>query len=388
MRGLLTKLECDNYVHLVAASSIIRPGVARSGMMRQYIQYHHQPDQVQYLHPVFKEHLQETYGVMVYQEDVMKIAHHFGGLSLDDADLLRRSMSGKSRGSNAFQKLQQQFFDNCHERGYTPELANEAWRQIESFSGYSFCKAHSASYAVESFQSLFLKTYFPLEFMVAVVNNFGGFYRTEIYLHEARMAGATIQAPCVNNSELTTTIIGTDIYLGFQHLRSLENTLARRIVAEREQNGPYSSLADFLERLPVAREQLNLLIRVGAFRFTGASNMELLWEKNDYLSSEPTREPHPQLFRPASESQTLPTLTTDPMIEVFEQIELLGFPLVSPFSLLKTSFRGEGGCSRSQPTCWSNRAHGGLLCVLQRLAYCQGGAHGFRHLGGRIGHLF
>ncbi len=229
MRGLLRKLRCDNYVHLVAASSIIRPGVAQSGMMREYIQRFHQPNSFEYLHPVFKEHLSETFGVMVYQEDVMKILHHFAGLGLDEADVMRRMMTGKKRSSEAFARLQQKYFDNCAARRYPDALAKEVWRQIESFAGYSFCKAHSASFAVESFQSLYLKTYFPLEFMVAVINNFGGFYSTEFYVHEARMSGATIHAPCVNRSRNLTRIEGKDIYLGMIHVRGLEKQVIQDI---------------------------------------------------------------------------------------------------------------------------------------------------------------
>ena len=169
-------------------------------MMREYIHRFHHPESYTYIHPVFEEHLGETYGVMVYQEDVMKIVHHFAGLALDESDVLRRIMTGKKKSSDTFRKLQEKYFKNCKERGYPDELSHEVWRQIESFSGYSFCKAHSASFAVESFQSLYLKTYYPKEFMVAVINNFGGFYSTELYIHEARMCGANIQAPCVNYS--------------------------------------------------------------------------------------------------------------------------------------------------------------------------------------------
>jgi len=133
-----------------------------------------------------KEHLGETFGVMVYQEDVIKICHHFAGLDLADADVLRRAMSGKYRSRKEFNRITARFFENCREKGYPDALTREVWRQISSFAGYSFSKAHSASYAVESFQSLFLKTYYPKEFMVAVINNFGGFYHCWIYLNEAR----------------------------------------------------------------------------------------------------------------------------------------------------------------------------------------------------------
>lgn len=283
MRGLLSKLRCDNYVHLVAASSIIRPGVAQSGMMREYIQRYHRPHDFQYLHPVFAEHLRETFGVMVYQEDVMKIVHHFAGLDLDESDVLRRVMTGKKKSSAEFARLQQKYFDNCRARGYPEELTQEVWRQIESFSGYSFCKAHSASYAVESFQSLYLKTYYPLEFMVAVINNFGGFYRTEVYVHEARMQGARIHPPCVNRSGWLTGIRGEDVYLGFVHMQGLERRLAQDLIAERERGGPYRDLGDCCRRVPADPSQIDLLIRIGAFRFTGQSKYELMWERGAML---------------------------------------------------------------------------------------------------------
>ena len=218
MRGLLTKLKCDDYVHLVAASSIIRPGVAKSGMMREYIHRFHYPNSFTYLHDIFKKELGETYGVMVYQEDVMKICHHFAGLDLDESDVLRRIMTGKKKNSDDFRRLHAKYLRNCRERNYSEILIQEVWRQIESFSGYSFCKAHSASYAVESFQSLYLKAYYPLEFMVAVINNFGGFYRTEVYVHEARMQGGKIHAPCINHSLYLTRITGEDIYLSLIHI--------------------------------------------------------------------------------------------------------------------------------------------------------------------------
>lgn len=107
--------------------------------MREYIQRFHQPNAFEYLHPVFKEHLSETFGVMVYQEDVMKILHHFAGLGLDEADVMRRMMTGKKRSSEAFARMQQKYFDNCAARRYPEALAKEVWRQIESFAGYSFC---------------------------------------------------------------------------------------------------------------------------------------------------------------------------------------------------------------------------------------------------------
>jgi len=342
MRGLLKKLQCEDYLTLVAASSIIRPGVARSGMMREYIRRFHDPEGFAYAHPVMKEQLGETYGVMVYQEDVIKVCHHFAGLDLADADVLRRAMSGKYRSRTAFQQIVDKFFANCREYGYPEELTAEVWRQIESFAGYSFSKAHSASYAVESFQSLYLKARYPLEFMVAVINNFGGFYDTWLYVNEARRWGGVIHLPCVNRGNNATTISGKDIVLGFVHVRDLEQQTVRRIVAEREHRGAYGGLDDFISRTGITKEQLILLIRLGAFRFTGKSKPVLLWEAHMLLTGGQKSDAGPRLFSAASKTYQLPSFEQQQIEDAYDEIELLGFPVTcSLFDMLKTSFRGE-----------------------------------------------
>jgi len=327
MRGLLKKLRCDNYRSLVAASSIIRPGVAKSGMMREYIHRFHHPDDFEYLHPVMKEQLQETYGVMVYQEDVIKVCHHFAGLDLSDADVLRRAMSGKYRSRKEFDRIAARFFTNCREKGYSDELTNEVWRQISSFAGYSFSKAHSASFAVESFQSLFLKTYFPLEFQVAVINNFGGFYRTWVYVNEARRKGATIHMPCINTSQVQTSIQGSDVYLGFVHIQNLESKLVKHLLHERTIHGSFSSLEDFITRVPIGHEQMVLLIRIDAFRFTGKSKKELLWDAQLALGHMKKQEETANMFPVKSRTFKLPELEQSPLENAYDEIELLGFPV-------------------------------------------------------------
>jgi DNA polymerase-3 subunit alpha len=333
MRSLLHKLRCDDYIHLVAASSIIRPGVARSGMMRAYIERFHQPNAFEYPHPVFAAQLAETFGVMVYQEDVMKILHHFAGLGLGEADIMRRMMTGKKRSSQDFAMLEQKYFDNCKARGYSEALARDVWRQIESFAGYSFCKAHSASFAVESLQSLYLKTYYPLEFMTAVINNFGGFYNTEYYVHEARMAGATVHPPCVNHSAVLTTLSGRELYLGFVHVRGLERQMVQEIVRQRAEFGPFRSLEDFVRRAPCASAQLDILIRIGAFRFTGMKKSELFWEKSRVLHAEAGLGAL-RLFEDESAEYRLPELEEPADRQAFDELDLLGFSLCSPFDLL------------------------------------------------------
>ncbi len=341
MRGLLRRLKCDNYKTLVAASSIIRPGVAQSGMMKEYIFRHNNPDKFEYFHEIFQQELGDTYGIMVYQEDVIKIALHFGGLSAEDGDILRRAMSGKGRSLAALQKVRDNFFESCAIKGHPADLSKEVYRQIESFAGYSFCKAHSASYAVESYQSLYLKVYFPIEFMVAVINNQGGFYRTEVYVHEARMAGGKIHTPCVNRSEYETTLYGEDIFLGLMNIQSLESKLSHLIPKERKENGNYFSLEDFIQRIPVGMESVQTLIFVGAFNFTGKSKNELLVAARLMLINFKPENRGLQLIKEPAKEYQLPKLERSEFEDAFDEIELLGFPIsCSPFDLLQTKYRG------------------------------------------------
>ncbi len=334
MRQLLKKLRCDDYITLVAASSIIRPGVSQSGMMKQYIYRFHHPNDFEYLHPKMKELLEETYGVMVYQEDVIKVAHHFAGLDMAEADVLRRAMSGKYRGHKQFQAIKEKFFVNCKERNYPDAISNEVWRQIESFGGYSFSKAHSASFAVESYQSLFLKTYYPVEFMVAVINNFGGFYSRELYFNELKKTGAQIHLPCVNKSMHLTSVNANDVHMGFIHVDGLESKLVAHIVFERQENGDYLHLQNFIERLDPGLEQLNILIRIGAFRFTGKNKKELLWEANFLQKKNTQHSVNSVLFKEPPVEFKLPVLQQQPLDDAIDEIELMGFALCNAFNLV------------------------------------------------------
>lgn len=334
MRQLLKKLRCSDYITLVAASSIIRPGVAQSGMMKEYIQRFHHPDSFQYLHPIMEELLSETYGVMVFQEDVIKVAHYFAGLDLGEADILRRGMSGKYRSSKKFELVRDKFFSNCRDKGYPDGLSSEVWRQMESFAGYSFNKAHSASFAVESFQSLYLKTYYPKEFMVAVINNFGGFYSRELYFLELRRAGAVIHPPCVNESELLTSIRGNEVHMGFIHVKSLSERAATKLIEERRENGPYLHLQDFIERTGLPSEEINTLVSVRSFRFTGKPKKQLLWEANFLRRHTEGHVPAgPSMFDEEPVQFNLPSLSSYPLDDLYDEMEILGFPLDNPFVL-------------------------------------------------------
>ena len=336
MRQLLLKLECDDYLSLVAASSIIRPGVAQSGMMAEYVRRFRDRDKVVYLHPVIKELLEETFGIMVYQEDVIKVAHHFAGLELADADTLRRAMGGKYRDSNDFSNIATTFFRNCRERGHSDEVSAEVWRQIASFANFSFSKAHSASFAVESYQSLYLKTYFPAEFMVAVINNFGGFYNRELYFRELQKTGVQLHPPCINNSDYYTNIRGRNVYVGLIHIEGLEQLLAERILEERKRYGPFLHLEDFTNRLAPGPEQLEILIRIGCFNFTGYTKKELLWKSSLLVRNKEKGATHAiPLFGATAVNCELPRLAYHAHEDAFDEIDLLGFPLQSPFTVLQ-----------------------------------------------------
>ena len=342
MRSLIKKLKCDNYIVLVAASSIIRPGVASSGMMSQYIRFHNDPAKVKYLHPVMEEQLKETYGVMVYQEDVIKICIHFAGMDGTDADILRRGMSGKYRSKKEFERLVERFHEEAIKLGRPEAIVKEVWRQVSSFAGYSFSKAHSASFAVESYQSLYLKTYFPKEFMVAVLNNYGGFYNRALYVHELIKAGAVVHLPCVNNSDSVVNISGSDVYLGLLGIHGLEGSLIEGTPEERRTGGPYQGLEDLVKRTGIGLEQAITLIRVGALRFTGQSKKELLWQVHRLLDTnvKPTNEL--SLFNVEAKHYQLPVLINTRLEDAYHELELLGFPLsLSFFELLETEFRGD-----------------------------------------------
>jgi len=339
MRMLLTKLKAEDYKRLVAASSIIRPGVAKSGMMREYIlrfQDEKRREKARKELPELYEILEETYGVMVYQEDVIKVAHYFAGLTLSEADVLRRGMSWKFRERNDFCKIKEKFFSNCRAKGYAEKTISDIWQQIESFANYAFSKGHSASYAVESFQALYLKAYYPREYMVATLNNGGGFYSPELYFHEAKMHGAKIEVPCVNRSQWINSIRKETIYIGFYILHEIVREVAESIFIERDGNGKFKSLNDFVSRVKISLEQLIILIRAGALRFTQKTKKELLWDAHYLLGHSKKTTPENTLFETKPREFKLPELWKHELEDSFDEIELLGFPTRSPFGMLES----------------------------------------------------
>ncbi|MFO7524606.1 MAG: hypothetical protein R6W68_04070, partial [Ignavibacteriaceae bacterium] len=217
-----------------------------------------------------------TYGVMIYQEDVIKVAHHIAGLTLEEADLLRRAMSGKMRSHKAMQQLTNRFFESCKMKGLNESQSKELWRQIESFAGYSFCKAHSASFALLSYQVAFLKAYYPAEFMAGVLSNSGGFYAAAVYVQETKRRGVKVILPCINKSQYEYTGKKSEMRIGLMAIKNLSLNSIHKIADERKSHGEYVSLADFLVRTGIGYEETSVLIKCGAMGCFRQTRPELL----------------------------------------------------------------------------------------------------------------
>jgi DNA polymerase III alpha subunit len=278
MRALFERLHCREFAEVVAASSIIRPGVAESGMMDEYIARHQGRGRSERrfarVQELLRRLLPETYGVMVYQEDVLLVAHEVAGMSYGEADVLRRAMSGKTRSGETMAAARERFVRGAMQRhGLTAEEAGEIWRQVASFAGYSFCKGHSAAFAVLSYQVAFLKAHWPAEFFAAVIDNGGGFYGAGAYVEEARRWGLRVLGPCVNAGDVhyRGATCGAQhlhasgwVRVGLGAVSEVSPATCERIVAERRRGGAFGSVADFLRRVRPAPHEARQLARAGA----------------------------------------------------------------------------------------------------------------------------
>jgi error-prone DNA polymerase len=251
----------DVFEYLVVVSSLIRP--AANTFTEDFIRRAHGEPYTS-PHPLLDEILSETHGIMVYQEDVMKVAVTLGGFSVEDGDQLRKVLSKKHK-ARRLRDYQLQFYKGAMNRGVELPVIDAIWAMIMSFAGYSFCKPHSASYAQVSFKSAYLRAHYPAEFIAAVVSNQGGYYSAFAYLSEGRRMGLTILPPDINASVWVYTGSGRTVRVGLMQIKGLQEALATRIIAERETHGPYRSLSDFLSRVKLDYAQAGLLIKAGCF---------------------------------------------------------------------------------------------------------------------------
>ncbi len=262
MRLLQKKAGRGDFEHLVIHSSIIRP--AANDCIRTYLHRLHGRDW-QPQHPLIADILSETYGIMVYQEDVSRVAVQLG-FSPAQGDKLRKIMS-KNDKKGQLADFQTHFFRGAAQKNISLKEAKDIWQMMLSFSGYSFCKPHSASYARVSFQAAYLKAHFPAEFMAAVLSNQGGFYSTFAYVSEARRMGLRIIPPDVNTSGITWCGSGRELRVGLMAISGLGDATRRRILREREKNNqqaPFATLLDFLQRVRPDDDEARALIHAGA----------------------------------------------------------------------------------------------------------------------------
>ena len=274
-RLLQKKAKVGDFEHLVIHSSIIRP--AANEFIREYVRRlhggHWEP-----IHPLLKDVLDETYGIMVYQEDVSKTAVALAGFSHADADGLRKIMSKKDK-VRKLRDYKARFTSGARSKGVCDEQIEAIWNMMISFEGYSFCKPHSASYARVSFQAAYLKTHYPAEFIAAVISNQGGFYSTFAYVSEARRMGVKIMPPDVNKSDIRWKGNAGVIQVGLLSIKHLSTETQQRIVKQRKTK-PYSSMTDFLKQVQPDDTEARSLIHAGAFGtlHPKENRAELLWE--------------------------------------------------------------------------------------------------------------
>ena len=361
MRGLLKKLDVCSFEMLTVASSVIRPGVAESGMMQQFIRRHKGEEPITYLHPKLEKILGSTYGVMIYQEDVIRVAHEVAGMTLAEADMLRRGMSGKGRSPEAMKEIEEKFIRSCVERDVSDDVARELWRQIASFAGYAFCKAHSASYAQLSFQVAYLKAHYPAEFMAAVLSNQGGFYHPSVYIEEARRLGIAILPPDINKSEYHFTAEyrtgrGIETYgesperkkmkdairVGFLQIKGLSRKSMDAIVSERRKIW-FTSLRDFLERVKTDLSEARLLILAGCFDSFELTRPELLWKLEDLIGSMKSRKTAQGKFTCSEDERIVPRIPDFTSREKLEkEMDLFEFTVSAhPIELFKHKLNGQ-----------------------------------------------
>jgi len=263
MRQLLRGLKVKSKKDLAIALSLIRPGPASGGMKTAFIERHVHGKPFKYLHPKLEQLLSDTYGVMLYQEDVMRIAVEVAGYTVADADRFRSEVSKKVSS----QRLQAQYTDFVHGRagqaGIDRDSAEAIWDEILRFAAYSYCKAHATVYANIAWQTAYLKAHRPLAFYCSLLNNHHGMYPLRVYVWDAKRHGVHVLGPHVNHSQIEWRPQGRAIRAGLNIIRGLSRQTARTILAERKAE-PFRDIDDLRHRVSFRKPELQNLIHLGA----------------------------------------------------------------------------------------------------------------------------
>jgi DNA-directed DNA polymerase III PolC len=263
-RQLLGRLQPKKFSDIIAEISLFRPGPMRGDMVTPYVQRRNHREPVRYPHPDLVPILHETYGIVLFQEQVLRIAHRIAGFSLAEADQLRRAMT-KNRSTVEMERIKASFIQGAMKQGYPQGIAEEIFAMVASFAGYGFCKAHAASFAHITYQSAFLKAHYPFEFYLGLLNaGHVGSYPKSVILNEAKRKGIEIRAPHINDSREEYTAENGAIRIGLSAINGIGPKFCKRILRERE-NGPFTSIKAFCLRANLPQEIILRLSLAGAF---------------------------------------------------------------------------------------------------------------------------
>ncbi len=287
MRRLLKKLRPDCFGDLVAVLALYRPGPLGSGMVDQYVERKHGKAKVEYLHPLLEPVLKETYGVVLYQEQVMQCAARMAGYSLGEADLLRRAMGKKK--VEVMEQQRAKFVTGAVERGVDRKKAEEIFDIVQEFAGYGFNKSHSAAYALISYHTGYLKANYPSEFMAAYLSSQIGSKKEVManYVREVRESGIPVLPPDINSSLSRFTAVDDVVRFGLGGVDKVGTTAVEAIIETRRNGGPFRSFWDFISRVDlrvVNRAVAENLVRAGAFESLHDNRQSLLDALPDFVS--------------------------------------------------------------------------------------------------------
>lgn len=266
MRATLREIHAKSEDDIMAALALYRPGPLSGGLKDAFVRRFKGEEKVQHLHPALALLLEETFGVILYQEQVLRIAHELAGFSLAEADLLRRAMSHFDPGKK-MQELERKFVAQAKEKSGVPlEIGEHVWELMAAFAGYGFPKAHAASYAQVGWRSAWCKEHFPAEFMAAVLANWGGYYSQRVYLSEARRMGLRVRPPHINYSGTNFRVRNGTLFMGLEQVKKLTHRSIERIL----RFAPFTSLDDFLTRVDPRGQEAENLAKVGALEGFGS----------------------------------------------------------------------------------------------------------------------
>ncbi|NLN94035.1 MAG: DNA polymerase III subunit alpha [Candidatus Hydrogenedens sp.] len=263
MRGLLKKLDARDCNAIIQAIALVRPGASGSGMKQHFIDRRLGREELVCPHPLMEEALGDTHGVMIYQEDVLRVAHAVAGMSLEEADGLRRAMS-KKRSPREMRKSRRTFLEGAEKKGLSEEQAAAVWEQMSNFASYAYCKAHAATYGELAYQCAYLKTHYPAEYFSAVLANGGGFYAAPVYITEAQRQGVTLLPPDINKSAFTYQREGDGVRIGLMQIAHLSERTARKVLEARTADGRVTDIHDLQRRIHLSQVEVELLCQAGA----------------------------------------------------------------------------------------------------------------------------